>query len=333
MVSVRVPIDLPQDRGPMVPLAYRGNCSCAATQFVIVSKDGRERVSLGRPTIEHAVLPGDKLFLELTIDTRRKEASEQKATTNSGDVLVTDLADKFGRISIPISFTFGIATPIVLSPFAHVEFGELPLSRRFSVTLELRPRPGTHAQFLSATASDPRVSVELRPPTAPERAAMQQPDDVSLLDVRVVPDRGLGLGSLHTMIRVQTDLPDGYVVPIPVTGQIVSDIEVKPMERVSFGRFDFTQPQEGSVVLHDYDLSRAPEFEVLAVRALVGKGVAQHVRAELQPTEGDERGARLVLRYDGGLRQERSFRGFVDVGKRGSAGSLVSIEFVGFSHD
>lgn len=104
------------------------------------------------------------------------------------------------------------------------------------------------------------------------------------------------------------------------------------MERISFGRFDFTTPQEGSVLIRDYDTSRPAEFEVLHVRAVAGKDIAQHVKAELEPS-GDERGARLVLRYDGGFRQDRSFRGFVDLGKRGGGGSVVSIEFVGFSHD
>ncbi len=319
---VRVPIDFPQDRGAMLPLGYQGSCSCVSTHFVAIGKDGKERVSLGRVANEHAVLPGEKLFLELSLDTRRKEASEQKPVTNAGNVLLTDIGETLGRVVIPISFTFGIEAPVAVSPFAHINFGALPMSQRYSLTLELRPRKGTQAHFLSAKADDPRVRVELR-----------QDGEVCLLDVRVVPDRGLGFGPLYTTITVPTDLPDAYVVPIPVSGQIVGDIEVKPMERISFGRFDFKTPQEGSVIVRDHDTSRPPEFEVLEVRAIVGKDLAQHMETELQPIEGDARSARLVLRYLGTFRHDRAFRGFVELGKRGGGGSVTSIEFVGFSHE
>jgi hypothetical protein len=305
----------------MVALGYQGTCTCASTQFIAVGKDGKERPLSGRPTPDQAILPGDQLFLELTIDTRRKEASELKPVTNGGEVWVTDLADEFGRIALPVSFTFGIAAPVHISPFAHIDFGALPMSRRYSVTLELRPREGGPVKFLQAQVDDARVTAAVRPQ-----------DDLCLLDVRVVPDPGLGLGAMRATIRVQTDMQDGYVVPIPVTGQIVSDIEVRPMERISFGRFDFTMAQEGSVLIRDYDTSRPAEFEVLQVRAVSGKDIAQHIKAELEPS-GEDRGARLVLRYDGGFRQDRSFRGFVDLAKRGGGGSVVSIEFVGFSHD
>jgi hypothetical protein len=321
VATVRLALDLPTDRGPMVALGYQGTCTCASTQFIAVGKDGKERPLSGRPTPDQAILPGDQLFLELTIDTRRKEASELKPVTNGGEVWVTDLADEFGRIALPVSFTFGIAAPVHISPFAHIDFGALPMSRRYSVTLELRPREGGPVKFLQAQVDDARVTAAVRPQ-----------DDLCLLDVRVVPDPGLGLGAMRATIRVQTDMQDGYVVPIPVTGQIVSDIEVRPMERISFGRFDFTMAQEGSVLIRDYDTSRPAEFEVLQVRAVSGKDIAQHIKAELEPS-GEDRGARLVLRYDGGFRQDRSFRGFVDLAKRGGGGSVVSIEFVGFSHD
>lgn len=319
--TVRIRIDFPQDRGPMLPLGFRGSCSCAATRFIAVGKDGRERVSLGRASSEHAVLPGEDLFLELSLDTKRKEALEQKPLTNSGEVLLTDLAEKYGRVAIPISFTFGIEAPIALSPFAHIDFGALPLSRRFSVTLDLRPKVGQRVHFAEPKVTDSRV-----------RAVLRSEGEATLLDVRVVPDRGLGVGSLHTVIEVPTDLPDGYTLPIPVSGQIVDDIEVKPMERVSFGRLDLAQPQEGSVIVRDHDLARPAEFVVLGIRGLVGKDLGSHFATELQPIAGDERSVRLVIRYLGTFR-ERTFRGFVDLGKRGGTGSVASIEFVGFGHE
>jgi hypothetical protein len=320
VATARLRIDLPRDRGPMVPLGFRGPCACASHRFVTVGADGRERVSHGRPTSEYAVLPGEPLYLELSIDTRRKEASEQKPLTNSGEVLVTDLADRFGQVIVPVSFVFGIEAPVVLSPFAHIDFGALPLSRRFSMTVELRAKTGTHVQFREPRVADPRVTAVLR-----------SDGDVALLDVRVVPDRGLGLGAVHTTVEVPTDLGD-YVVPLPVTGQIVDDVEVKPMERISFGRFDMKTAQEGSVLLRDYDTSRAAEFVVLRLRGVVGKDLARHFRAEIEPDPSDERSARLVLRYLGTF-PDRTFRGFVDLGKRGSDGTVASIEFVGFGHE
>lgn len=327
VASVRLPIDFPRDRGPMVPLAFRGNCSCAEWAFVAVDKNGKERRSLGRADVEHAVLPEETLYLELSLDTRRKEAASQAPVTSSGEVLLVDLHEKLGRVAIPVSFTYGIDVPVVVWPFAHVDFGALPMSRRFSVTLELRPRSegegaGRAIRFGPAKVEDPRVSAELR-----------QEGDLTLLDVRVVPDVGLGVGSLRATVVVATDLPDGYAVPIPVTGQFVSDVEVRPMERISFGRLDLAEPQVGTVLLHDYDLSRPPAFVVLGIRSVTGKGLAAHFDAELEPIEGDERGARLVLRYKGTYRDSRAFRGFVDVGKAGVPGSVASVEFVGFGDD
>lgn len=322
VASVRLPIDFPRDRGPMVPLAFRGNCSCASWAFVAVAKDGTERRSLGRADVEHAVLPEETLYLELSLDTRQKEAAAQAPITSSGEALLVDLDEKLGRVAIPVSFTYGIDVPVELTPFAHVDFGALPLSQRYSVTLELRGKAHTAVRFGPAKVDDPRVQAELR-----------QDGDLTLVDVRVVPDRGLGVGSLRTTITVDTDLPTGYVVPIPVTGQFVDDVEVRPMDRISFGRLDLTQPQTGEVILRDHDATRAPEFEILGIRAVVGKDLASHFDAELQPIEGDERSARLVLRYKGSYRATRAFRGFVDVGKRGGHGSVASIEFVGFGND
>src|SRR5690606_887566 len=91
--TARLEIDFPQDRGAIVPLGFRGPCACATWRFVAIGKDGRERVSYGQPTAEHAVLPGDRLLLELTIDTRQKEAAQQQVLTNSGEALLVDLAN------------------------------------------------------------------------------------------------------------------------------------------------------------------------------------------------------------------------------------------------
>ncbi|MEZ5965028.1 MAG: hypothetical protein R3F56_14435 [Planctomycetota bacterium] len=318
----RVAIDFPRDRGPMVPLAFRGNCSCASWAFVAVAKDGSERRSLGRAAVEHAVLPDESLFLELSLDTRRKEAAEQAKITSSGEVLLVDLGETQGRVAIPVSFTYGIDAPVELSPFAHVDFGALPLSRRYSVSLELRARGKPDARFGPVHVDDPRVHASLR-----------QDGAVTVLDVRVVPDRGLGLGAMRTLISVETDLEGGYVVPIPVTGQVVDDIEVRPMERISFGRIDLGSEQTGEVILRDHDTSRPAEFVVLGIRGVVGKDLANHFDAVLQTIDGDERSARLVLRYKGTYSATRAFRGFVDLGKRGQPGSVVSIEFVGFGNE
>ncbi len=320
IAAVRLGIDFPTDRGPMLPLAFQGNCSCASWAFVAVDPKGNERVTHGRAAIEHCVVPGEKLFLELRLDTNRKEALEQKPVTNHGEVFLVDLHEKVGRVAIPVTFTFGIDAPVTLKPFATVDFGPLPLSRVFTVAIELHARGTTPVHFGPVRAGDPRVT-----------ARLIEQDGLTLLDIRVQPDAGRGLGALNTVIRVGTDLPDGYEIPIPVTGSIVDDVEVKPMERVSFGRFDFTAPQEGFVILQDFDDRRDPAFEVRGVRSIVGKDLAQHIETDLQPIDGNPRAARLFIRYRGTLAGVRSFRGFVDVGKHGAEGSVASVEFVGFS--
>lgn len=320
IATVRLPIEFPTDRGPMLPLAFQGNCSCASWSFVAVSPQGGERVTHGRAAIEHCVVPGEKLFLELRLDTNRKEALEQKPVTNAGEVFLVDLHEKIGRISIPITFTFGIDAPVTLKPFAAVDFGELPLSRVYTAAIELHPKAGTAVHFGPIEIDDPRVTAKL-----------VSGDGPMLLDIRVQPDAGRGVGALHTVIRVGTDLKDGYHLPIPVSGSIVDDIEVKPMERVSFGRFDLATRQEGFVILHDFDDRRDPTFEVVGVRDLVGTDLARHIETELQPIEGEPRAARLFIRYLGTFRGGQAFRGAVELGKRGGHGSVASIEFVGFS--
>ena len=320
VATMRLPIDFPTDRGPMLPLAFQGNCSCASWAFVAVSPQGEERVTHGRAAIEHCVVPGEKLFLELRLDTNRKEALEQKPVTNAGEVFLVDLHEKIGRVSIPITFTFGIDAPVTLKPFAAVDFGELPLSRVYTVAIELHPKAGTSVHFGPVEIGDPRVTAKLVPGDGP-----------LLLDIRVQPDAGLGVGALNTVIRVGTDLPDGYSLPIPVSGSIVDDIEVRPMERVSFGRFDFATRHEGFVILRDFDGDRDATFEVVGIRDILGTNLAEHIETELQPIEGQPRAARLFIRYLGTFTGGRAFRGSVDVGKRGGQGSVASIEFVGFS--
>ena len=85
VATTRLAIDFPQDRGAIIPLGYSGNCSCATPRFVAIGKDGKERISLGRASPEHAVFPGEALFLELNIDTKRKEATDQQAVSIAGE--------------------------------------------------------------------------------------------------------------------------------------------------------------------------------------------------------------------------------------------------------
>lgn len=320
--TARLEIDFPQDRGAIVPLGFRGPCACATWRFVAIGKDGRERVSYGQPTAEHAVLPGDRLLLELTIDTRQKEAAQQQVLTNSGEALLVDLENRHGRMAVPVVFTFGIEAQVVVTPHAHVDFGALPLSRTFSTRLQLRGKDDRAVAFGTPRVEDARV-----------HAALRTEEGGCELEVRVVPDRALGPGVVHATITVPTDLPSGYELPIPVTGQIVSDIEIKPMERISFGRLDLREPREGFVIVRDHDLDRPAEFVVLGIATILGKDLDRHVEAVLEPVQGDERAARLVLRYLGTLRGEQAFRGRVDLGKRGLTGSVASVEFVGFGHE
>jgi hypothetical protein len=322
VATVRLPIAFPQDLGPIVPLGFRGSCSCAAWSFVAIGKDGRERVSYGRVDLEHAVFPGEQLLFQLSLDTNRKEALEQKPITNTGEILLVDVGEKHGRVSIPVTFTFGIDAPVKVAPFAHVDFGALPMSRRFPITLELRGKTGSNVQFLGASAADPRVAVALR-----------QDGDATLLDIKVTPDRGLGQGTMQTTVTVRTDLPNGYQVPIPVSGQFVDDLEIKPMERIAFGRIDLAAPSEGFVILTDHDDTRPEAFTILGVRSVVGDDLAKHFEATLTPVEGTPRSARLTLRYKGTFRDGRTFRGFVEVGKAKGGGSVAKIDFVGFGND
>jgi hypothetical protein len=321
VVKQRLRIEFPTDRGPMLPLGYQGSCSCASTVFVIAGKDGRERFSHGQAQIEHCVLPGEELFLELTLDTSEKEALEQRPLTNAGRVLLTDLGDRVGRIEIPVVFTFGIDTPVRVVPFAHVDFGALPRSQKFSVTLELHGNAGRAVQFGPVEGpDDPRA-----------HGALRREGDLTLLDVSFAPDDRLGPARCD--LRIRTDLPDGYVLRIPVSGAVVDDISFATMDRISFGRFDFRVPKEAFLLLTDHDRRRAPGFVVQRIETRAGTDLAQHFSAALEAVEGDDRASRLVVRYLGSYRASRVFRGAVHLAKTEDGPKLAEIEFVGFDSE
>lgn len=319
-------IDLPGGIAGHVPLGFRTGCSCAGWHFLLQSPGEEPREVDHLPEAYKTAQAGDVMLLRLAIDTGRKEAVDLPRQTLRGSAILrpVDAApnDASAWREVPILFHYAIEARIDLFPVAHVDVGELPRSKWFEQTLELRPDPdGPPVTFGAPRASDPRVTAHLG--TATET-------DAPVLRVRVQPRPDDAFGPLRAVVEIDTDLPDDYVLRVPVSGSVIEDIVVKPFAHLSFGRIDFTQPAERFVNLTDHDASRPAGFEVVSITNPAGDAMTESFEARCVPIDGDPRGTRLYLRYLGGL-TSNSFRGTVRLTKPGGVRPTTDVTFVGFA--
>lgn len=315
-------VPLPQDGRAFRPLAFRKDCSCGTAEFVVRGADGALREAGATPLSNLVVRPGESLLMKLSIDTRVKEAVDQPRLTYHGSVVVQDAARDRDRLWVPAEFAFAIDAPIRVLPAAHVDFGGLPRTTTYRQTLELHPDggPGT-VRFGEPVCFDERLSARLR-----------VEGGVTVLDIEFRPRRHDAPGPVRTAVEVPTDLENGYVLPIPVSGELLPDVVVEPMDIIGFDRIDFRKPAERYVNLIDHDFTRPPGFAILDIRDSKGASLAEHFEATLQPIEGAPRSSRLILRYKGTLRA-RSFRGAVRLTKPGKREVVAVIRFVGFDRN
>ena len=302
----------------LTPVGYNSTCSCGSARFQTRSSDGKLRELTGLPFDEQRVREGEQLLLTVTVNTALKEAADLPTTTTSATAMVQDIEAQTPRISIGIVFHFAIDAPVAVLPTAHVDFGALARSQPYSQTIELRPDNGVEVAFGAVTTTDPRLTAEQR-----------EADGKTLLDMRFAPGEAAQLGPVLMAVQVQTDINDGYLLEIPVSGEVIPDIVVEPYPRIGFGRMDLSTSAERYVQVYDHDLRRDPGFIVQSVSDVDGRSLADHFECRLEGLKGRPRGTRVHLRYLGTI-QGKGFRGVLTLAKPGG-GPSVAIDFVGFN--
>jgi len=304
-----------------IPLHVQLDCSCGRAELLLRRADGSERKVDGRPVADNVPIAGESVVARVEIDTRSREAVDLPHTVSHGYVVLQAVDDRAGarRVRWPLLLRFGVDAPVVLQPFAALDFGRVPTCRPGEVMTTLRGDENHPTlTFGRVVASDPHLEPVLEPS-----------DGTTVLRVRCRPDE---LGNHRAVVSVETNLP-GYVVQLDATWKVVPDLEAVPMAKISF-RADLRREQtadeaEGQfVVITDHDVSRPPEFTVHALVDGAGQDARPSFAVTFQPVPGQARQQRLQVRYLGG--QPEGFRGRIVVGKPGPDGPLLPIDLVAF---
>ena len=133
----------------------------------------------------------------------------------------------------------------------------------------------------------------------------------------------------NQLVTVETDL-DGYQVQIPASGRVIPDITVEPMNKISLGRFDFSEPgADHFVLVTDHIRSRDPGFAVQSLRDANGADATPYFAVHVEPKDGDPYVAEVRVEYTGGLKPPQ-FRGVLILAKDVEKGPFISIEVVAF---
>lgn len=306
----------------LVPLGVSADCSCARARMLLRAADGSEREATGQALAEFAARAGEVLVVRMRVETAAREVADLAPLDSKATLVLQPASDPQAQLRryVPIRFRFGIDAPVRVTPFSILDFGAVPRSTPRSQLLALRSDlPGRSIRFGPVQAGDPRLQVSL-----------EEDDAGAVLRARFAPDPTGPAGPFRDEVVVQTDLPDGYQVRIPVAGQVVPDLVAVPMSKVSLGLFDFAKDHpEQFVLVTDHDRSRAPEFLVAGFVDQRDRDVSEHFAVRLEPLDGDERTTRVWVRYLGGLQPEE-FRGKLTLAKDLERGPFLPIDVVAF---
>jgi len=305
-----------------VPLRAVLDCSCGHADLRIRRADGTDRTLDGSPLAENALRLDERLLVRIVLDTAQKEALDLPPTTSRGQVLLQRFDDPRGRqrVSWPILVRYAIDAPVVLEPFAALDFASVPTSIVAETSTTLRGderHPGL--QFTGVSSSDPAIEVALR----------KEGERVRL----VATCKGGEIGHHRAAITVTTDDPKGYRILLPTTWKVVPDLEAKPLPKITF-RADLSRPQREDeaknqyIVVRDHDLSRSPEFTVHEIVDDDSRSAAASFAVTLTPVPGQPREHRLHVRYLGG--RTETFRGRLVLTKHGADGPFLPIELAVF---
>lgn len=311
--------------GDYVAVGVRADCSCAHSTMALRAADGTVRSITGQPLSEFAARDGEQLVITVQIDTVQKEPVDlapvqSHATVELQPVQGPDAALR--RIRWPLVFRFGIDAPVKLQPFAVLDFERVPTGTDKQVLTTLRSDlPDRAIAFGPAICDDPRVRLLLEPE-----------GERTVLRATWTPAAG-DLGPFRALVRVATDLPDGYVVQLAAVGKVVPDLEATPFAKISL-RGDLGPPQpesalaSQSVLVTDHDRRRAPEFVIAEFVDEQGRDAHDRFEVRLAPIAGDPRSHRVGIRALGGA--SGNFRGRLVLAKDRQAGPFLPIEIVAF---
>jgi len=322
-------LDLDRLDANYAPLRAWLDCSCGRAQLLWRAADGAERPVDGSPTAANSRQPGEQLVARVVLDTITKDAIDIPHTASRGHVLLQplDARQAAGRVEWPLLVRYGIDAPVIVKPFAALDFERVPQSATPVLLTTLRgDEANPDLQFGPVECSDAALQATLEPSPA---------GDCVILRVRCQPGEP---GSYRGIVRVGTNRPDGYAVHFATTWKVVPDLEARPVAKLSFhAPADRAQTEAEAtdqfLVLVDHDLRRPAEFALHSLVAADGSDHQQHFAVAFQPIGEDGRRCRLRVRSLGGLPQ--GFRGYLVVRAGGPAADpsnppLLGLELVTF---
>ena len=269
--------------------AFNGDCTCAYGTLVI--KTGAvERAVLTLPETQRVIHEGDEVFLRLTIDTKDKEPANVARTMSRGRISFSHNTGSITRRSVvPIIFHYGIETPIVVSPVAHLNFGKLPVSGVHTQTLEITSNILGRALTLGEVHASPK-SIE---------AELREEDGRTLLDVKITPTgRSEGAVPVMGLIAIPTGIDYYTDLKIPVSGSFVGDIEFQSSYHMDFGLFDFTEERTRQENITDHNVSRPAGFVTHSIVTTSNEvDISEHFDVKFQTLSG--RKTRVIVKYMG----------------------------------
>lgn len=315
------PLDLSKLPEASVPLRVHISCSCGHADLRLRKADGSERF------VDISALPrnlpqdGETLFLHVEIDTTDREAIDIPHTKSDGYVVLQPLTDTDGsqRFQWPFTVFFGVDSPLLLQPFAAIDFANVALSQAPELVTGLagdERHPGV--TFGAVTSTDPAIT-----------AALESKDGLTVLRVRCQPSEP---GNHRAALSIATSLP-GYTLRVPVTWKVVPDLQATPMRKLSVSAplaatqtVDEANHRGQFVLVADHDTRRAAEFAVHKIVGDDGRDLTNHFRVHFQPIPEQPRQHRMLVCYQGGL--TTGIRGEIVLTKSGDAGPFLPIELV-----
>lgn len=311
-------VELARELGPLVPLVYRGDCSCTSYQLILRNRDGVERIAPGNRVSQYAIGADEQLLLRLAVDTSQKEPVDMAPIPLSGTLVLQDPAGQRPPIEVGVIFTYGIDCPVTLRPVAHLDFGSMPRTRSFTRRLELHGDGPDPVRFGPVQSSLDRLTARLSPQ-----------GELTVLEATYTPDPDGAPGSFQAVLTVETDL-GGYSLKIPVSGRVLPDIGVVPMDKISLNRFDFAKPGADHFVIVTDNLRRLDRsWSLHSLRDGDGADARQYFEVHLEPLDGDPYSTRVRVEYTGGL-EPPMFRGQLILAMDPEQGPFIPIELVAF---
>ncbi len=300
------------------------DCSCAKTALLLRGPDGAEReIETYGPAAAPAA--GEQLVVRVELDTNKREPVDTGVLESRVQVVLqpANARDPNARRQWPLRFSFQINSPVRLRPQAVLDFERVAPARPVTRTLALAGDEGHKVRFTNARCGDRRIEVQL-----------EERDEMTLLRATVRLQPG-DLGSLRSLIQIDTDLDPAYVVRLAAVAMAVPDLQAVPMPKLSL-RDDLRQAQppakRGSqyLLVTDHDESRPADFVVLRLVDQAGRDRRGDFEVTFEAVSGEARSRRMHVRWIGAGAAE--FRGQLVLGKAGLDEPTLPIELVAL-HD